>query len=137
MSGAAAASGRRTPDAVDFIDVAGLLNDEERLIRDTVRAYVRDRVLPHVADWFEAGTLPRELGPELGRLGLLGMHLEGYGCPGASAVAYGLACLELEAGDSGLRSFASVQGSLAMFAIHRWGDEAQKQQWLPAMARGE
>jgi glutaryl-CoA dehydrogenase len=137
LSGAAAASGRRTPDAVDFIDVAGLLTDEERLIRDTVRAYVRDRVLPHVADWFEAGTLPRELGPELGRLGLLGMHLEGYGCPGASAVAYGLACLELEAGDSGLRSFASVQGSLAMFAIHRWGAEAQKQQWLPAMARGE
>lgn len=137
MSGAAAASGRRAPDAVDFIDVSGLLNDEERLIRDTVRAYVRDRVLPNVAEWFEAGTLPRELGPELGRLGLLGMHLDGYGCPGASAVAYGLACLELEAGDSGLRSFASVQGSLAMFAIHRWGDEAQKQKWLPAMARGE
>ncbi len=137
MSGAAAASGRRAPDAVDFIDVSGLLTDEERLIRDTVRAYVRDRVLPNVAEWFEAGMLPRELGPELGRLGLLGMHLDGYGCPGASAVAYGLACLELEAGDSGLRSFASVQGSLAMFAIHRWGDEAQKQQWLPAMARGE
>lgn len=137
MSGAAAASGRRAPDAVDFIDVSGLLSDEERLIRDTVRAYVRDRVLPNVAEWFEAGVLPRELGPELGRLGLLGMHLDGYGCPGASAVAYGLACLELEAGDSGLRSFASVQGSLAMFAIHRWGDETQKQQWLPAMARGE
>ncbi|HEX3458553.1 MAG TPA: acyl-CoA dehydrogenase family protein [Candidatus Baltobacteraceae bacterium] len=137
MSGAAAASGRRSPDAVDFIDVASLLNDEERLIRDTVRAYVRDRVLPNIAEWFEAGTLPRELGTELGRLGLLGMHLEGYGCPGASAVAYGLACLELEAGDSGVRSFASVQGSLAMFAIHRWGDEAQKQQWLPPMARGE
>jgi glutaryl-CoA dehydrogenase len=125
------------PDAVDFVDVAGLLSDEERLVRDTVRAYVRDRVLPGVADWFEAGTLPRELGPDLGRLGLLGMHLEGYGCPGASAVAYGLACLELEAGDSGVRSFASVQGSLAMYAIHRWGDEAQKQTWLPRMARGE
>ncbi len=125
------------PDAVDFVDVAGLLSDEERLVRDTVRAYVRDRVLPGVAEWFEAGTLPRELGPDLGRLGLLGMHLEGYGCPGASAVAYGLACLELEAGDSGVRSFASVQGSLAMYAIHRWGDEAQKQTWLPRMARGE
>ena len=125
------------PDAVDFVDVAGLLSDEERLVRDTVRAYVRDRVLPGIAEWFEAGTLPRELGPDLGRLGLLGMHLEGYDCPGASAVAYGLACLELEAGDSGVRSFASVQGSLAMYAIHRWGDEAQKQTWLPRMARGE
>jgi glutaryl-CoA dehydrogenase len=125
------------PDPVDFIDVAGLFSDEERLVRDTVRAYVRERVLPHVAQWFEEGTLPRELGVELGRLGLLGMHLEGYGCAGASAVAYGIACLELEAGDSGVRSFASVQGSLAMYAIHRWGDEAQKQQWLPPMARGE
>ncbi|HEY4434434.1 MAG TPA: acyl-CoA dehydrogenase family protein, partial [Candidatus Cybelea sp.] len=92
---------------------------------------------PQVADWFEEGILPRELGPELGRLGLLGMHLEGYGCAGASAVAYGIACLELEAGDSGVRSFASVQGSLAMYSIWRWGDEAQKQRWLPAMARGE
>ncbi|HLY02690.1 MAG TPA: acyl-CoA dehydrogenase family protein [Candidatus Cybelea sp.] len=125
------------PDPVDFIDVAGLFSDEERLVRDTVRAYVRERVLPHVAQWFEEGTLPRELGLELGRLGLLGMHLEGYGCAGATAVAYGIACLELEAGDSGVRSFASVQGSLAMYAIHRWGDEAQKGQWLPPMARGE
>lgn len=126
-----------TLDAVDFIAVAAQLTDEERLVRDTVRAYVRDRVLPNVAQWFEAGTLPRELGPELGRLGLLGMHLHGYGCPGAGAVAYGVACLELEAGDSGIRSFASVQGSLAMYAIYRWGDEAQKRAWLPAMARGE
>jgi glutaryl-CoA dehydrogenase len=126
-----------TPDAVDFIDVGALLDDEERLVRDTVRAYVRERVLPNVADWFEAGILPRELGPELGRLGLLGMHLDGYGCPGASAVAYGIASLELEAGDSGVRSFASVQGSLAMYAIYRWGNEAQKRTWLPAMARGE
>jgi glutaryl-CoA dehydrogenase len=125
------------PDPVDFIDVAGLFSDEERLVRDTVRAYVRDRVLPNVAQWFEEGTLPRDLGLELGRLGLLGMHLEGYGCAGASAVAYGIACLELEAGDSGVRSFASVQGSLAMYAIHRWGDEAQKQTWLPRMAKGE
>ena len=125
------------PDAVDFVDVAGLLSDEERLVRDTVRSYVRDRILPVIADWFEDGSLPRELGTELGRLGLLGMHLNGYGCPGASAVAYGLTCLELEAGDSGVRSFASVQGSLAMYAIYRWGDETQKQTWLPAMARGE
>ncbi|HEX4013645.1 MAG TPA: acyl-CoA dehydrogenase family protein [Candidatus Cybelea sp.] len=125
------------PDPVDFIDVSGLLSSEERLVRDTVRAYVRERITPAVAEWFEEGTLPRELGPELGRLGLLGMHLEGYGCAGASAVAYGIACLELEAGDSGVRSFASVQGSLAMYAIWRWGSEEQKQQWLPAMARGE
>jgi glutaryl-CoA dehydrogenase len=124
-------------DPVDFIGVAALLSDEERLIRDAVRSYVRSRVLPNIADWFEAGTLPRDLGPELGKLGVLGMHLEGYGCAGTSAVAYGLACLELEAGDSGVRSFASVQGSLAMYAIYRWGDEAQKQQWLPAMGRGD
>jgi glutaryl-CoA dehydrogenase len=125
------------PDAVDFLGISALLSDEERLIRDTVRSYVRDRVLPDIADWFERGTLPHELGPELGNLGLLGMHLRGYGCAGASAVAYGLACLELEAGDSGVRSFASVQGSLAMYAIYRWGDEAQKQHWLPRMAHGE
>ena len=130
-------SARRAPDAVDFLDLSILLSDEERLVRDTVRAYVRARILPNVADWFEAGTIPRELGRELGDLGLLGMHLNGYGCPGASAVAYGLACLELEAGDSGVRSFASVQGSLAMYAIYRWGGEAQKNSWLPAMARGE
>jgi glutaryl-CoA dehydrogenase len=126
-----------TLDPIDFIDVSSLLSDEERLVRDTVRAYVTTRVLPKVAAWFEEGVLPRELGIELGRMGLLGMHLEGYGCAGASAVAYGLACLELEAGDSGVRSFASVQGSLAMFAIHRWGDEPQRQRWLPPMARGE
>jgi len=127
----------RGPDAVDFIGIGALLSDEERLVRETVRAFVRERVLPDVAGWFEDGVLPRELGPALGKLGLLGMHLDGYGCPGASAVAYGLACLELEAGDSGVRSFASVQGSLAMYAIYRWGDEAQKRAWLPAMARGE
>jgi len=125
------------PDAVDFVDVAGLLSDEERLVRDTVRSYVRSRILPSVAEWFEEGTLPRDLGPELGRLGLLGMHVDGYGCAGASAVAYGIACLELEAGDSGVRSFASVQGSLAMYAIYRFGDEAQKTAWLPRMAHGE
>jgi glutaryl-CoA dehydrogenase len=125
------------PNPIDFLNIDALLTDEERMIRDTVRGFVRDRILPHIGEWFENGVLPRELGPQLGTLGLLGMHLHGYGCPGASAVAYGLACLELEAGDSGVRSFASVQGSLAMFAIHRWGSEEQKQLWLPRMAAGE
>ena len=125
------------PDAMDFLAIDALLDDEERLIRDTVRAFVRDRILPNIGQWFEEGTLPREIGRELGALGLLGMHLHGYECPGASAVAYGIACMELEAGDAGVRSFASVQGSLAMFAIHRFGSEEQKREWLPAMARGE
>ncbi|HTX56723.1 MAG TPA: acyl-CoA dehydrogenase family protein [Candidatus Acidoferrales bacterium] len=125
------------PDPVDFLGLDALLSHEERLVRETVRAFVRERVLPNVAEWFEHGVLPREIAPELGKLGLLGMHLEGYGCPGASAVAYGLSCLELEAGDSGVRSFASVQGSLAMFAIHHWGSEEQKREWLPQMARGQ
>ena len=121
----------------DFLAVDGSLSDEERDIRDTVRAFVRDRIVPNVGDWFEEARLPRELVPELGKLGVLGMHLEGYGCAGTSATAYGLACLELEAGDSGLRSMVSVQGSLAMFAIHRWGSEEQKRAWLPRMAAGE
>jgi glutaryl-CoA dehydrogenase len=121
----------------DFLAIDALLSDEERMIRDTVRAFVADRVTPHVGTWFEEATIPRELAPELGKLGLLGMHLEGYGCAGASATAYGLACMELEAGDSGIRSLVSVQGSLAMYAIHRWGSEEQKQQWLPKMASGE
>ncbi len=121
----------------DFLGIDRSLSDEERDIRDAVRAFVRDRVLPYVGDWFEAGTIPPELAGELGKLNVLGMHLEGYGCAGASATAYGLACLELEAGDSGVRSLVSVQGSLAMFAIHRWGSEEQKQRWLPAMAAGE
>jgi len=125
------------PNPSDFLGIDALLDDEERMIRDTVRAFVRDRVLPNVAEWFEEGILPRELGAELGKLGLLGMHLHGYGCPGSTAVAYGIACLELEAGDSGVRSFASVQGSLAMYAIYRWGSEEQKQRWLPGMAKGE
>ena len=124
-------------DSVDFIDVNALLSDEERLLAQTVRDFVRKRVLPEIAGWFDEGTLPRDIGKQLGELGLLGMHLEGYGCAGASAVAYGIACLELEAADSGVRSFASVQGSLAMYAIRRWGDEAQMSQWLPAMARGD
>jgi glutaryl-CoA dehydrogenase len=121
----------------DFLGIDSMLSDEERDIRDTVRAFVRDRVVPYVGDWFEEGTIPRELATELGKLNLLGMHLEGYGCAGASATAYGLACMELEAGDSGVRSLVSVQGSLAMFAIYRWGSEDQKLQWLPRMATGE
>ncbi len=124
-------------DPSDFLDLDALLSDEERLIRDTVRTFVRDRVLPGIEAWFEEGVFPKEVAPELGRLGLLGMHLEGYGCAGTSAVSYGLACLELEAGDSGFRSFVSVQGSLAMFPIWKYGSEEQKQEWLPRMARGE
>jgi glutaryl-CoA dehydrogenase len=115
-----------------------LISEEDRAIRDTVRAFVDDQVRPHVAGWYESGTLPaRELARELGKLGTLGMHLEGYDCAGTSATAYGLACLELEAGDSGVRSLVSVQGSLAMYAIWRFGSEAQKQEWLPRMAAGE
>lgn len=115
-----------------------LLSEEERAVRDVVRRFVEAEITPHVADWFEAGSIPaRELARQLGDLGVLGMHLEGYGCQGTSAVAYGLACLELEAGDSGLRSLVSVQGSLAMFAIHAFGSEEHKQQWLPQMAAGE
>ena len=124
-------------DPLDFLAIDALLDDEERAIRDTVRAFVRERVLPDVGDWFEQGILPRELIGELGKLGLFGMHLDGYGLPGASAVAYGLTCLELEAGDSGVRSAVSVQGSLAMYSIWRWGSEEQKQRWLPAMHAGE
>ncbi|MBF6210748.1 acyl-CoA dehydrogenase family protein [Nocardia puris] len=114
-----------------------LLSAEEREIRDTVAAFAAQRLRPHIADWFEAGTFPaREIAPELGKLGLLGMHLEGYGCAGMSATAYGLACQELEAVDSGVRSMVSVQGSLAMTAIHKFGSEEQKQRWLPEMAAG-
>jgi glutaryl-CoA dehydrogenase len=132
----AAASTLPAFDPRDPLSLDGLLDDEERLIRDTVRQYVREKFLPHVAGYFENGSLPESTGPELGQLGLLGMHLEGYGCAGASATAYGLTCLELEAGDSGLRSFCSVQGSLAMFAIWKWGSEEQKERWLPGMAAG-
>jgi glutaryl-CoA dehydrogenase len=122
----------------DYLGIDHLLSDEERDMRDTVRAFVANEVVPHVGDWFEAGTVPiAELAPALGKLGVLGMHLTGYGCAGASATAYGLACLELEAGDSGLRSLVSVQGSLAMYAIWRWGSEEQKLEWLPRMAAGE
>ncbi|MGZ4537465.1 MAG: acyl-CoA dehydrogenase family protein [Nocardioidaceae bacterium] len=125
------------PDPLDFLAVDDLLSQEERDIRDTVRAFAQAELAPHVADWYDQGTLPDDLAPRLGKLGLLGMHLDGYGCAGLSAVAYGVACRELEAVDSGLRSFVSVQGSLAMFAIHHWGSEEQKDEWLPRMAAGE
>jgi glutaryl-CoA dehydrogenase len=121
----------------DLLALAPELSGEERLVQETVRRFVTERVLPDIGEWFEQGHLPPELVRELGRLGVLGMHLEGYGCAGASATAYGLACMELEAGDSGLRSLVSVQGSLAMYAIHRWGSEEQRQEWLPRMAAGE
>ena len=124
-------------DPLDFLDIDALLDDEERMLRDTVRSFVADRILPDIAEWFEHATIPRELGPEMGKLGLLGMNLKGYGCAGTSAVQYGLACTELEAGDSGIRSFVSVQGSLSMFPIWMFGSEEQKDEWLPRMAAGE
>ncbi len=126
-------------DASDPLGIDDLLGPDDLAIRDTVRTWATDRVLPHIADWYEKGELPgiRELARELGALGALGMSLDGYGCAGASAVQYGLACLELEAADSGIRSLVSVQGSLAMYAIHRFGSEEQKQRWLPGMASGE
>jgi glutaryl-CoA dehydrogenase len=125
------------PAALDFLEIDALLSDEERMLRDTVRRFVSERVMPGIEKWFEAAEFPREMATEIGELGLLGMHLEGYGCAGVSSVSYGLACLELEAGDSGFRSFVSVQGSLAMFPIYKYGSEEQKQHWLPKMAAGE
>jgi len=126
------------PDPSDFLDIDSLLSEEEKLLRGTVRDYVEKEITPHIGDWWEEGILPQEqLVKEFGDIGLLGMHLEGYGCAGTSATAYGLACLELEAGDSGIRSFVSVQGSLAMFPIWEFGSEEQKQEWLPRMATGE
>jgi glutaryl-CoA dehydrogenase len=132
-------SHKTAPDSPDqLFDIESLLNDEEKAVRATVRQVVDEQVRPHVAKWYEAGQLPaRELARALGEVGLLGMHLEGYGCAGMSATTYGLACTELEAGDSGLRSLVSVQGSLAMHAIHAYGDEDQRTQWLPRMATGE
>ncbi len=127
--------GRTAP--LDLLKVDHLLSEEERDIQAAVRDFVAQRVKPFVADWYERGDLDLGIVKEAGSLGLLGMHLEGYGCAGTNAVSYGLACLELEAGDSGIRSLVSVQGSLAMFAIWRWGSEEQKQTWLPAMAAGE
>ena len=127
-----------TEPNLDLLDLDSLLSEEEREIRAVVRRVVDERVRPEIRQWYEEGQAPvRELAREFGKLGLLGMHLRGYGCAGASAVAYGLACLELEAGDSGVRSLVSVQGSLAMYAIWRYGSEEQKQHWLPRMAAGE
>jgi glutaryl-CoA dehydrogenase len=124
-------------DPLDYLQIDRLLDDEERAIRDAVRDFVRNEILPGIDAWFEDAVFPREVAKGLADLGLLGMHLSGHGCAGANGVSYGLACLELEAGDSGFRSFVSVQGSLCMFPIWRFGTEEQKQRWLPPMARGE
>lgn len=126
------------PDPHDFLDIDSLLSDEEILLRDTVRDYVEKEITPNVGDWWDEGVIPHaDLAKAFGELGMFGMHLEGYGCAGTSATAYGLASLELEAGDSGIRSFVSVQGSLAMYPIWKFGSEEQKQTWLPQMTRGE
>jgi glutaryl-CoA dehydrogenase len=127
----------RGVDPLDVLGIEWLLTDEERSIRDAVREFVRGEILPGIGDWFERAEFPRDVAKGLAELGLLGMHLTGYDCAGASAVSYGLACLELEAGDSGFRSFVSVQGSLCMFPIWKFGSEEQKQRYLPPMARGE
>ncbi|WP_404314956.1 acyl-CoA dehydrogenase family protein [Prescottella equi] len=126
-----------TMKPLDLFGIDALLSDEERDIQATVRRLVDERLRPQLPEWFESGTLPKEIARELGGLGLFGMHLQGYGCAGTNAFSYGLACLELEAGDSGLRSFVSVQGSLSMFSIHRYGSEEQKEEWLPRLASGE
>ncbi|MFF0522397.1 acyl-CoA dehydrogenase family protein [Actinomadura nitritigenes] len=128
----------RTVHPTALFGIDGLLSEEEREIRATVRKFCDKELRPHLPEWFDKGGIPaRELARQFGSIGVLGMHLEGYGCAGMGAVSYGLACLELEAADSGLRSLVSVQGSLAMFAIWKHGSEEQKRQWLPAMARGE
>ncbi|MFD5028391.1 acyl-CoA dehydrogenase family protein [Streptomyces sp. NPDC058373] len=134
-----ASTRRAALDPVDPLGLEALLGDEDRAVRDTVRQYCDDKITPHIGDWFERGDIPDlpGLARDFGAMGLLGMHLEGYGCAGTSALAYGVACRELEACDSGLRSFVSVQGSLAMYALHRFGSEEQKQEWLPRMATGE
>ncbi len=127
-----------TQTPLELFSTDELISADDRELRDAVRSFATDKIKPHLADWYDAGDLPaRELARQLGELGVLGMHLQGYGCAGTSATAYGLACMELEAADSGVRSLVSVQGSLAMFAIHHWGSEEQKQQWLPRMAAGE
>ncbi len=127
----------RGPDPSDVLALDTLLTAEELDVRQRIRDFTDQRIKPGIARWYEDAVFPLELAPELGELGVLGMHLEGYGCPGRSAVEYGLAAMELEAGDSGIRTFVSVQGSLAMTAIHKWGSEDQKQEWLPRMAAGE
>ena len=130
-------SQKSRPEATDFLELDTLLTDEEREVRDSVRTFVQEKIKPNIRDWWEKAIFPREIVPQMGAQGLLGMHLKGYGCAGKSAVDYGLACMELEAGDSGLRTFVSVQGSLTMSAIHKFGSEEQKQEWLPRMAKGE
>jgi glutaryl-CoA dehydrogenase len=120
-----------------FLNIEARLSEQELAVRDRVRSFVRESIKPNINEWFDRAIFPREIVPEFAELGLLGMHLTGYGCAGRSAVEYGLACMELEAGDSGLRTFVSVQGSLAMSAIHKFGSEEQKEAWLPRMARGE
>src|SRR5215210_967288 len=125
------------PEPLDFLNIDALLSEEEIRVRQEVRRFVDERIKPNIQEWWEKAIFPREIVSQMGALGLLGMHLSGYGCAGKSAVAYGLACTELEAGDSGLRTFVSVQGSLAMSAIHKFGSEEQKEEWLPRMAKGE
>ncbi|MGV9799132.1 acyl-CoA dehydrogenase family protein [Mycobacterium sp. NPDC003449] len=124
-------------NAVDFLQIDDLLGQDECQIAAAVRDYAQSELAPHISDWYEHGSIPRDVALGLGKLGLLGMHLQGYGCAGTSATAYGLACRELEAVDSGLRSLVSVQGSLAMFAIHHWGSEEHRREWLPRMASGD
>src|SRR5215218_340249 len=125
------------PDATDFLNIDAHLSEEEISVRERVRSFVHEKIKPTIEEWYDEAVFPKEIVPEFADLGLLGMHLSGYGCAGRSAVEYGLACMELEAGDSGLRTFVSVQGSLAMSAIHKFGSEQQKREWLPPMARGE
>ncbi|WP_431237862.1 acyl-CoA dehydrogenase family protein [Mycolicibacterium aichiense] len=137
MSTTTAPAKKDTYTPLELFATDRLLDSDERDIAATVRKFVDTRLRPNVEDWFESGTLPKELGKEFGDMGLLGMHLQGYGCAGTNAVSYGLACMELEAGDSGFRSFVSVQGSLSMFSIYRYGSEEQKNEWLPRLATGE
>ena len=133
----AGSSRPRSPEPRDFMNLDALLSEVEIATREEIRSFVEERIKPNVAYWWEKAIFPREIVPEMGEKGLLGMHLSGYGCAGKSAVEYGLACMELEAGDSGLRTFVSVQGSLAMSAIHKFGSEEQKNEWLPKLAKGE
>jgi glutaryl-CoA dehydrogenase len=138
QAGAEAGAGTSMrPGAEDFLNLDAHLSEGEISVREGVRSFVRDRVKPNIKGWYDEALFPREIVPEFAKLDLLGMHLHGYGCAGKSAVEYGLACMELEAGDSGLRTFVSVQGSLAMSAIHKFGSEDQKEKWLPRMAKGE
>src|SRR3990170_782267 len=138
QAGAEARAGTPTrPGAEDFLNLDAHLSEAEIGVREGVRAFVRERIKPNIMEWYDEAVFPREIVPEFAEMGLLGMHLHGYGCAGKSAVEYGLACMELEAGDSGLRTFVSVQGSLAMSAIHKFGSEEQKEEWLPKMAKGE